>query len=245
MTMSIGVTEHTTKAFDVDLQELTRMIAEMGGFAEKLVVDSVDALSRRDRAHGQRVVDADALLDAQQREIEQKAIATIATRQPMAVDLREIVGVLRIANDLERIGDLAKNIGKRVLALNGEITPRRALRGVLHMTNLAVSLLRDVLDSYAERDSRKAMDVWKRDEEIDSMYTSLFRELLTYMMEDPGTVAFGIHLLFCAKNIERMGDHATNIAESVYYIVEGHVFADERPKADSTSAMMIPLNIGR
>lgn len=239
--MSIGITEHTTKAFDADLQELTRMIAEMGGQAEKLVIEAVDALAKRDREHGQRVVDADIALDAQQREIEQKAIATIATRQPMAVDLREIVGVLRIANDLERIGDLAKNIGKRVHALNGENMPRRALRGVLHMTNLAARLLRDVLDSYAERNSQKAIDVWIRDEEIDSMYTSLFRELLTYMMEDPGTVAFGIHLLFCAKNIERVGDHATNIAESVYYIVEGRTFTEERPKADSTSIMTVQL----
>jgi phosphate transport system protein len=160
----------------------------------------------------------------------------------MAVDLREIVGVLRIANDLERIGDLAKNIAKRVIALNGKDMPRRVLRGVLHMTDLALGLLRDVLDSYAERDSRKAFEVWRRDEEIDSMYTSLFRELLTYMMEDPGSLAFGVHLLFCAKNIERIGDHATNIAESVYFIIEGLSFSDERPKADSTSMMTVDFN---
>ena len=172
-------------------------------------------------------------------DIEQKAIETIATRQPMAVDLREIVGILRIANELERIGDLAKNIGKRVDALSGENMPRKALRGVKHMTDLALHLLRDALDSFAEKDSKKAIEVRNRDEEIDSMYTSLFRELLTYMMEDPGTVAFGIHLLFCAKNIERMGDHATNIAEAVYYMIEGHAFANERPKADATSGMTI------
>jgi phosphate transport system protein len=242
MTMSLATPEHTIKAFDTDLQELTRMISEMGGYAERQIIEAVNALSNRDCEFGQRVVARDAALDLQQREFEQKAIETIATRQPMAVDLREIVGALRIANDLERIGDMAKNIGKRVVAINGENMPRRALRGVIHMTNLAVDMLRDVLDSYAQRDSKKALEVWNRDEEIDSMYTSLFRELLTYMMEDPGTVAFGIHLLFCAKNIERIGDHATNIAESVCYIVEGRTFADERPKADATSEMKIPYN---
>jgi phosphate transport system protein len=241
--MSIAITKHTTRAFDADLQELTRMIVEMGGYAEKQIVEAVNALAKCDRQYGQRVASADAVLDAQQREIEQKAIATIATRQPMAVDLREIVGALRIASDLERIGDLAKNIGKRVIALKGENVPRRTLRGVLHMTDLALGMLRDVLDSYAERDSTKAVAVWTRDEEIDSLHTSLFRELLTYMMEDPGMIAFGIHLLFCAKNIERVGDHATNIAEAVYYIVEGNTL-DDRRKADSTSMMTMPLNGG-
>jgi len=239
MTMGMTITEHTTKAFDADLLDLTRMISEMGGYAERQLIEAVEALSKCDSAHGERVVLADARLDAQQRDIEQKAIETIATRQPMAVDLREIVGILRIANELERIGDLAKNIGKRVDALSGENMPRKALRGVKHMTDLALHLLRDALDSFAEKDSKKAIEVRNRDKEIDSMYTSLFRELLTYMMEDPGTVAFGIHLLFCAKNIERMGDHATNIAEAVYYMIEGHAFANERPKADTTSEMTI------
>jgi phosphate transport system protein len=235
--MSIAVTEHTTKAFDLDLRELTRMIAEMGGFAERQIIQAVDALSKRDPARGKSVVVGDAVLDTQQREVEEKAIAIIATRQPMAVDLREIVGVLRIANNLERIGDLAKNIGKRVVLLNGESMPRRSLRGVVHMTNLAVGMLREVVDSYVERDSKAAIKVRDRDEEIDSMYTSLFRELLTYMMEDPGTIAFAIHLLFCAKNVERIGDHATDIAESVYYMVEGHAFKVERAVADASGGM--------
>ena len=220
------------------------MIVEMGGCAESQFIESINALMKRDRDHAHKVIIADARLDAQQREIEQKAIETIATRQPMAVDLREIIGILRIANDLERIGDLAKNIGKRVVALNSESSPRRTLRGMTHMTALALRQFRDVLDSFSERDSGKAIEVWNRDEEIDSMYTSLFRELLTYMMEDPAIVAFGIHLLFCAKNIERMGDHATNIAEAVYYMVEGHAFADERPKADKTSFMTIGFSSG-
>ena len=138
---------------------------------------------------------------------------TIARRQPMAVDLREIVGALRLANDLERIGDLAKNIAKRVIALNGEFPPPKLIRGVEHMTDLVLGQLKTVLDAYARRDVSKAMAVWRGDEEIDAMCTSVFRELLTYMMEDPRNITFCIHLMFCAKNIERMGDHATNIAE--------------------------------
>lgn len=240
--MPIAINEHTTKAFDADLQELTSMIAEMGGHTEKQIVEAIDALTKLDAKHGKRVISADAALDTLQREIEQKAIATIATRQPMAVDLREIVGILRIANDLERIGDLAKNIGKRVIGMSGEDVPRKAMRGVRHMAALVLRQLQDVLNSFASRDSAEAINIWGRDEEIDSMYTSLFREVLTYMMEDPGMMGFCIHLLFCAKNIERMGDHATNIAEAVYYMVEGQILQDERRKADGTSVLSVAFN---
>jgi phosphate transport system protein len=229
--------DHTTKAFDADIQDLMRTTAEMGGYAEKQFVDAVDALIARDSVNALRVVRSDAMLDARQREIEQKAIETIATRQPMAVDLREIVAVLGIANDLERIGDLAKNIGKRVIALNGAKLPRRAIRGVMYMTNLVLGLLRDMLDSFAERDGERAVEVRNRDEDIDRMYISLSRELISYMKEDPETITFGIHLLFCVKNIERIGDHATNIAEAVYYMVEGHTLLGERPKVDSVSVI--------
>ena len=161
---------------------------------------------------------------------------TIARRQPMAVDLREIVGALRVANDLERIGDLAKNIAKRVMALDrrvpsAEADPRRRAHGARWCS----AQLKQVLDSYAGHDLDKALAVWNGDEEIDAMCTSLFRELLTYMMEDPRNITFCIHLMFCAKNIERMGDHATNIAETVYYMIEGHAIADERPKGDTTT----------
>jgi phosphate transport system protein len=227
--------EHTAKAFDVDLQELTRMVAEMGGLAEKQIADAVDALARRDADRAQRTVAGDPSIDALQAEIEERAVLTIARRQPMAVDLREIVGALRVANDLERIGDLAKNIGKRVLALDGEFHPPKLIRGVEHMGALVLTQLKEVLDSYAGHDLKKAMVVWNGDEEIDAMCTSLFRELLTYMMEDPRNITFCIHLMFCAKNIERMGDHATNIAETVYYMIEGHPIADQRPKGDTTS----------
>ena len=209
--------EHTAKAFDTDLQELTRLVAEMGGLAERMIVESVDALIRRDVALGQRVVAADAEIDSLQRVIEERAVLTIARRQPMAVDLREIVGAMRVATDLERIGDLAKNIGKRVLALDGEFHPPKLIRGVEHMGALVLTQLKEVLDSYAGHDLKKAMVVWNGDEEIDAMCTSLFRELLTYMMEDPRNITFCTHLLFCAKNIERMGDHATNIAEDAVY----------------------------
>jgi phosphate transport system protein len=234
--------EHTAKAFDIDLQELTRMVAEMGGLAEKQVADSIDALTRRDTDRAQRIVAADPSIDALQRDIEDKAVLTIARRQPMAVDLREIVGALRVAGDLERIGDLAKNIAKRVLALDGEFHPTKLLRGVEHMGALVLTQLKEVLDSYAGHDLQKALAVWNGDEAVDAMCTSLFRELLTYMMEDPRNITFCIHLMFCAKNIERMGDHATNIAETVYYMIEGRAIVDQRPKGDTTSFATLASN---
>jgi phosphate transport system protein len=233
--------EHTIKAFDADLQELTRKVAEMGGLAEKQVGDAVEALAKRDVALAQRVVALDATIDALQRDIEERAVLTIARRQPMAVDLREIVGALRVSNDLERIGDLAKNIAKRVVALDGEFRPYTVIRGVEHMTDLVLGQLKTVLDSYARHDVSMAIEVWRGDEEIDGVNNSLFRELLTYMMEDPRNITFCTHLLFCAKNIERMGDHATNIAETVHYIVEGRPLADERPKGDNTSFATFPV----
>ncbi len=229
--------EHTAKAFDVDLQELSRMVAEMGGLAEKQIADSVDALAKRDADRASRVIASDAAIDALQREIEERSVLTIARRQPMAVDLREIVSALRIANDLERIGDLAKNIAKRVVPITADFHPQKLIRGVEHMAALVLAQLKQVLDSYASHDLDKALAVWKGDEEIDAMCTSLFRELLTYMMEDPRHITFCIHLMFSAKNIERMGDHATNIAETVYFMVQGRPIADERPKGDTLAAL--------
>jgi phosphate transport system protein len=231
----MALPEHTAKAFDADLHDLSRMVAEMGGLAEKQVSDSVDALVRRDVDLAQNVVTADPAIDALQHEIEEKAVLTIARRQPMAVDLRDTVGALRVSNDLERIGDLAKNIAKRVMALDGEFHPTKLIRGVEHMGAEVLTLLKDVLDSYADHDLQKALAVWNGDEQVDAMCTSLFRELLTYMMEDPRNITFCIHLMFCAKNIERMGDHATNIAETVYYMIEGRTISDPRPKGDTTT----------
>jgi phosphate transport system protein len=237
------MTEHTAKAFDVDLQELARKVAEMGGLAEKEIGDAVEALAKRDPALAQRVMAIDLSTDQLQREIEEKAILTIARRQPMAVDLREIVAALRLANDLERIGDLAKNIAKRVVALNGDFPPQKLIRGVEHISDLVLEQLKDVLDAYAQRDLAKAIAVWRGDDKVDAMYTSVFRELLTYMMEDPRNITFCTHLLFCAKNIERMGDHATNIAETVYYMVEGRALTDERPKGDTTNIAPVPIRM--
>jgi phosphate transport system protein len=234
------MTEHTIKAFDADLQELARMIAEMGGLAERQIGDALDALNRHDAELAFSIVSADARIDTLQREIEEKAILTIARRQPMAVDLRDIVGALRVSNDLERIGDLAKNIAKRVEVVENELRLRKVMRGVEHMTELVLTQIKDVLDAFARRDVGKAIQVWRSDEEIDAVNNSLFRELLTYMMEDPRNISVCIHLLFCAKNIERMGDHATNIAETIYYIVEGRALTDERPKGDITSTTNIP-----
>lgn len=234
--------DHTHKAFDTDLQDLGRMVAEMGGLAEQQVNDATDALDRRDLPLAQRVIAGDARIDTLQREVEAKGILTIARRQPMAVDLREVVGALRISNDLERIGDLAKNIAKRVVVLDHEFRAQQVMRGVQHMTELVLSQIKDVLDAYARRDLQKAVAVWRADEEVDSVNNSLFRELLTYMMEDPRNIGICIHLLFCAKNIERMGDHATNIAETVYYMIEGKALPDERPKGDTTSSTVVPFD---
>jgi phosphate transport system protein len=236
------MTDHTHRAFDVDLQDLIRMVAEMGGLAEKQIGDAIDALDRRDIALARKIVADDHRIDALQHEIEEKTILTIARRQPMAVDLREIVAAMRVSNDIERIGDLAKNIAKRVVVLDVDFHPQQILRGVEHMAELVLTQIKEVLDAFARRDAVKALVVWRNDEEIDAVNNSLFRELLTYMMEDPRNISFCIHLLFCAKNIERMGDHATNIAETVYYMVEGRPLADERPKGDTTSSTTVPFH---
>ena len=175
--------EHTISAFDADLQALARMISEMGGLAEKQVIDSISALDRNDVALARRIIADDAKINAIQHEIEEKVVFTIARRQPMAADLREIIAALRISNDLERIGDLAKNIAKRVSVLGDEFQPRQIMRGVEHMADLVLLQLKNVLDSYARRDVEKAVAVWRGDAEIDAVNNSLLRELLTYMIE--------------------------------------------------------------
>jgi len=227
--------DHTAKAFDADLQEIMRKVAEMGGLAERQIADATRALVERDTDLAEHVIGADPAIDAMQHEIEEKAILTIARRQPMAVDLREIVGAMRVCNDLERIGDHAKHIGKRVVAIDLDLHPQKLIRGVEHMASLVSALLKQVLDAYASHDVAAALVVWNGDEEVDALCTSLFRELLTYMMEDPRNITFCMHLMFCAKDIERIGDHATNIAETVYYMIEGRTITEQRPKGDPTS----------
>ncbi len=226
--------EHIVKSFDADLQELRRAIAEMGGIAEKMLDDAVAALSRRDPELAQKVIRLDDRLDTLQRDIEERSILTIARRQPMAVDLREIVSAIRIAGDLERIGDLAKNVAKRMLAIATHVQLPRAVVGLQHMAELAEEQLKNVLDAYTQNDVHGAVEVWKRDDGIDALYTSLFRELLTYMMEDPRNITSCTHLLFCAKNIERIGDHTTNIAETIHYWVTGKQIVGDRPKTESS-----------
>jgi phosphate transport system protein len=227
--------EHIVSSYENELRDLTRKVAEMGGRAERLVADSVAALLKRDAELAERVIVQDKAVDVLQREIEEDSIAMIARRQPLATDLREIVSALRVAGDLERIGDLAKNTAKRALALEGEYRAQKQLRGVEHMSEIAIEQLKAVLDAYSNHDDARALEVWKRDGEIDAIYTSLFRELLTYMMEDPRHITLCTHLLFAAKNIERIGDHATNIAETVHYLVIGEQLSDERPKSDTSS----------
>jgi phosphate transport system protein len=227
--------DHTTKAFDADLQDISRKVAEMGGLAERQIADATRALVDRDGDLAERVIATDLVIDTMQHDIEEKAILTIARRQPMAVDLREIIGAMRVCNDLERIGDHAKHIGKRVVALDLDLHPQKLIRGVEHMATLVAALLKRVLDAYASHDVAGALAVWNGDEEVDAVCTSLFRELLTYMMEDPRNITFCMHLMFCAKDIERIGDHATNIAETVYYMIEGRPITDQRPKGDTTS----------
>ena len=227
--------EHIVSAYDAELAALRNRVVEMGGIAEKMLDDATRALVRRDAELAQSVINADVRLDNLQREIEENAILTIAKRQPMAVDLREIISAIRVAGDVERIGDLAKNIAKRAVAISGQMQPTRIVVGVEHMSDLVQEQLKDVLDGFTQQNVNVAIDVWKRDGEIDALYTSLFRELLTYMMEDPRNIGFCTHMLFCAKNIERIGDHTTNIAETIYYLVTGSALVSERPKNDDTS----------
>ena len=230
-----AMTDHTVKAFDTDLETLRSGIAEMGGIAERMLADSVSALVRRDTALAQSVIAMDGRLDTLQRQIEEGAIVTIARRQPLAIDLREIVAALRISGDLERIGDLAKNCAKRTLAISEGFQSQKIVLGVQNIADLVMEQLKDVLDAYAQHDMDLALDVWKRDGSIDAIYTSLFRELLTYMMEDPRNISFCAHLLFVAKNVERIGDHSTNVAETIHYLVTGQTLTTERPKDDRTT----------
>ena len=231
--------EHIVRSYDQELDLLDKKVAQMGGQVEQLLARGFDALERRDPQLASAVVGDDRKVDALEGDIQELTIQMIARRQPMAVDLRHIMTVLKIAGELERTGDLAKNIAKRALAVSGENHPKPLMTGLKHMVELALSQLKDVLDAYAERDPEKAVAVWNRDERIDAMYNSLFRELLTYMMEDPRNIGLCTHLLFAAKNIERVGDHTTNIAEDVHYMVRGVALADDRPKGDDTASTLI------
>ncbi|MFZ1106912.1 MAG: phosphate signaling complex protein PhoU [Rhodomicrobium sp.] len=223
---------HTVTSYDDDLKSLDTKILRMGGLAEHQLKTALSAIVHADPELAHQAVTADPQIDAMQSEIEDCAVQIIARRQPVAVDLRSVVGVMRIAGDLERIGDMAKSIGKRIAAFDETAWLSPMTKNLGAMGDVALSQLKNVLDSYSRRDADLALKVWLRDEDLDRQYNSLFREMLTYMMEDPKTISFGAHLLFCAKNIERVGDHCTNVAEAVTYIVTGHTFVDPRPKHD-------------
>ena len=229
--------EHIVKSYEDELNTLGAACARLGGLAESQLGDAVDAVVRRDPALATKVLQQDDRLDEIEADVEQKAIRLIALRQPMANDLRRTMAAMKIASNLERCGDLAKNIAKRTLVLS-EIEPMLALnRSIERMGRLVETRLKEVLDAYTANDAERAMEVWRRDEEVDEHYNSLFRELLTYMMGDPRTITACAHLLFVAKNLERIGDHATNIAEIVHYEITGEqVSSAERPRADDLRA---------
>jgi phosphate transport system protein len=232
-------TEHIVTSYEDELESLDKKIAHMGGLTEDLVGQAVDALRLRDSDLASSVIEDDKQIDKLEREIEEQAVSMIARRQPMALDLRQIVTAVKITSDLERIGDLGKNIAKRVLSIHHEKQPAQLVHGMRSMQSLALAQLKNVLDAYTERNTEKALAVWYGDEEIDAIYNSLFRELLTYMMEDPRNIGLCTHLLFCAKNMERIGDHTTNIAETVHYLVLGSEIPAERPKGDKTTKILM------
>ena len=216
---------HTVKAYGDELNQLTAEVARMGGLAEAQVADAVESVARRDVALARAVVERDVRLDAMHRDIEKRAIRLIALRQPVASDLRKT---------LERTGDLAKNIGKRALILADAEPMQPLTRSIERMGKLVSTRLRDVLDAYTAAEVDRALAVWSTDDEVDEHYNALFRELLTYMMGDPRTISACTHLLFMAKNLERIGDHATNIAETIHYEITGDEMIGERPRWSGT-----------
>ena len=225
--------EHTVRAYDEDLDAITAELARMGGLAEMEVADSVRALARRDVALAEAVIQRDAKLDSLERDIEQRAMRLIALRQPVADDLRRTVAALKIAANLERCGDLAKNIAKRAVVIAGTEPLAPLTSSIERMGELVTTRLKDVLDALSSRDFDRAFMVWQLDHEVDEHYEAIFRELLTYMMGDPRTITACAHLLFIAKNLERIGDHATNIAEILHFEITGVELTEQRPKMDA------------
>lgn len=233
--------DHIVKSFDEEIRKLNNYITHMGGLAESQLQAAIETLVKRDADTASRIIQDDSKIDEQENLISQQVVRLLALRQPMAIDLRQIVAALKISSDLERIGDYATNIAKRSIAL-AQLPPLKPLFAIPRMARLVQQNIKDVLDAYTEADAVKAIQVWQRDEEVDEMYTSLFRELLTYMMEDQRNISASIHLLFIAKNVERMGDHATNVAETIHFIVHGHDIAAARPKGDNTSFAVLKSN---
>jgi len=233
-----AMTEHTVKAFDTELEALAAQVTEMGGLAEAQLAAAIESVVRRDTPLAERTIAEDVRVDQLGHKVEATAVRLLALRQPVASDLRETLAAIKMAIDLERIADLAKNVAKRALVLNRE-DPVRLTQSIGRMGRQCLHQLKQVLDSYGQRDASRALEVWRSDENIDELYNSLFRELVTYMMEDPRTIGLCAHLLFLAKNLERIGDHATNIAETVHFLVTGQYLDQERPKSDVTSLTQI------
>jgi phosphate transport system protein len=228
--------QHTVASFDADLRHLNGLVVEMGATVGGQVEEALEALKTREADRAQKIISSDPAVDRLQLKIEENAIEIIAKRQPVAVDLREIIATLKIANDLERMGDLAKNTAKRILAMRLQTQPPEVASSLTVMGQRVLEQVSRVMLAYAQRSDEIALEVWGSDGDIDGMHTSLFRELLTYMMEDPRNIGYCTHLLFCAKNLERIGDHATNIAEIVHFAVTGKMISVERPKRDTSSA---------
>jgi phosphate transport system protein len=236
--------DHTVKSFDDELMRLRNLIARMGGLAEVQLASAIRAVIKRDSSLAEATIQSDGKVDDLEREIDDLALKILALRQPMAVDLRAILSSLKVGTDIERIADYAANIAKRSLALN-QVASVRPVHAIPRMGQVVKEMIKDVLDAYLNGDVEKAVRVWKRDEELDEMYSSLFRELLTYMMEDARNITASTHLLFIAKNIERIGDHATNIAETLHFLVKGAPLREARPKHDETSyAVVKPASAG-
>jgi phosphate transport system protein len=233
-----GSAEHIVKSYEQDLKRLQGLITEMGGLVESEVALACEAVVERDTAAASRAVEMDPRVDAMEHEVETFVIRLLALRQPMAQDLRNIVATLKITGDLERIGDYAANVAKRSLVLSTFQLPL-SMAGLAHMAQLVQENLKTVMDAVGESDTDKAMEVWRSDERIDDIYNALFRELITYMMEDPRNITPCTHLLFVAKNLERIGDHATNIAENLYYAVKGEELSGARPKGDQSAYAVV------
>jgi len=233
------VAEHIIKSYDQELQRLDNTIAEMGGMAESQLAAAIDAVAKRDSDLATEVIEGDSKVDELEHEVESLVVRLLALRQPMARDLRQIVAALKTATDLERICDYAANVAKRSIVLN-QTAPVKPVYALPRMGALCQGMIKDMLDAYVERDADRALAVWLRDEELDEMYTSLFRELLTYMIEDARNITPCTHLLFMAKNLERIGDHTTNIAETLYFLVHGKPLAQIRPKRDRTALAEVP-----
>jgi len=229
---------HTVKSFDEDLRQLRSYISQMGGLAEAQIMGAIDALSSRDQDKARDIVAADRAIDDLEVEAERHAVQTIARRQPLADDLREVISALKIAALLERIADYAKNIAKRATVLS-QTDPVQPMVIIPEMGRTVTHMLKDVLDAYGSRDAEKAHAVWVRDQNVDDLYNSLFRSLLTYMMENPQKITPSTHVMFIAKNLERIGDHATNIAEIIYFNVTGNYMEADRPKSDKTAYTIV------